>query len=176
MTFPRKELAELVTSKVRGIECVWDDDAKPQVGASGRLQAWITLTMMGVDAHGQDEERVQKHPQNPDALLSTIVGRRHVTVTARARSFDREVQAYDLLEELRTGLGTAAAADFFRNTNTALVMTHNIAVHRSAVGGRTRLEATMDIVFARLALRVVEDDPGTTIDQVNRGGLIPIDS
>ncbi len=174
MAFPRKPIAVLV-GQLAGVECIWSDDRNPQVGSTGRSDAWIELYLLSDVPKGDGEYRQAQNPNNPNALTSSIVLYTLVTISLRARSFDARRQAYEMLKDVRAKLRTVTAAAVHADNNIAFVRTQPIAGIRSvAIGPRTRLEATMDVVWSMLDGGDPGDDDGLTIGQVNSGGPVPL--
>lgn len=151
---PRDQLADLF-AELAGVACVWTEDPQPQLGLDGGPQAWIELSLLGTRPQGVDEYRQATNANNAQALTSTIVGNRSVTISVKARSYDKDTQAYDLLERVRARLGSRLAQSFFLTWNLAPRRAHPIAAYGRDVDDRTRLEATMDV---ELGLRVAETD------------------
>jgi hypothetical protein len=162
VSFPRKAIAALV-GQLAGVECIWVEERNPQVGANGE-QAWIELVILSDVPHGDGEYRQVENPNNPLALSSFIVLDKQVVVSLRAKSFDTEIQATELLADVRCQLNTVTAAAVYAEHNIAFVMTHPMSgIRAQGVGTRTRLEATMDVVWAARDGGAAKDDPGTTI-------------
>jgi hypothetical protein len=163
MAFPRKPIAVLI-GQLAGAQCIWVDDANPQVGASGRGETWVELSLLSDVPKGDGEYRQAQNPANPNALLSTIVLTTLVTISLRAKSFDAKRQAYEMLKDVRAKLRTVTAAAVHADNNIAFVRTQPIAGVRAVpIGNRTRLEATMDVVWSMLDGGDPGDDDGLTL-------------
>jgi len=171
--FPRHVVEKLV-AQFAGVPTTWVDDDQPQLGQGDAApQAWIELGVSAVTPKGQDDYRQVPHPENPDALLSAWNGYRMYMVNLRAKSLNASVQAFDLLERVRLRLTSVTANAQYDLHNLALVRTHPVAVFRVRADTRTRLEATMDVVFGWVVTAIADDDDGQTIGQINSGGPIP---
>jgi hypothetical protein len=173
---PRAALRELLAQLAGRIGCKWLGDDAPMLGQSGGpVAAWLELDVLSVRQFGTDEYRSWPNTNNALATEQAIVGWRSVTITIRAKSFNKALQAYTLLERVRRGLQSRTAAAVYAATNTAHVRTHPITVMRVKDGHRTRLDAVMDWEMAFVSHSIPNDDPGVTIGTVNApSGLIGI--
>jgi len=174
VSFPRQALAELVAQLGGVAQCKWVDVKTPQLGATGQGEAWIELAITSDAGQGDGEYRQTPDPKNPTVFLNRVVLPSLVTVTMRAKSYDAKLQAGEILKAVRWKLRTVTAGAFYAATNTAMVRTHPIAIfHGAGAGNRTRLDASMDVVFSHLDGGVPKDDAGGTFGTASPVPFVP---
>lgn len=169
---PRDAMAELV-GQLAGVSCIWLGDNAPMLGLDGGPRAWIELGERMVTPIGGDEYRQTPNANNANALDSVITGRRDMIITIRGKSFERDLQAYELVERVRLGLGSRTAQAFFLRHNIAPVMTFPTACFRVPDGHTTRLDAAMDWKIGVQVGHEANDDPGLTVATVNGNNKVP---
>lgn len=160
--FPRVEIQELVQD-ITELKVIWAGQPEPMLGqVNGRPGCWIELTVIATKTLGTDNDRLTYDPVN---LVNDVtqVSNRVYTVQFKAKSFSRDVPAFDVIDQIRRGLRSVSSRDRLVETNIAFVDWGNTVDLPVAKDSRQTSESSMDV---RIAWQV-SADPGD-----NKGGWI----
>jgi hypothetical protein len=169
----------LLVGDLADADCVWMHLPTPMVGASGRREgrAWVELSYTGDRTVGQGDYRQWPSQANPDVLDTLVTQYALVTINLKAKSFEPEKTAQDILKRVRWRLRGVTAQAVYTAANIALVDVLPIAVYRgTAPGMQVRMDASMDVVFAMYDGGDPGDDAGLTFGQANMAtaGVVPV--
>jgi hypothetical protein len=156
----------------------WADDPHPSVSDSDRAQ--IKLTVFTMYALGVDEHRRHLSDGNDGYALNTFwveeLGNRHVVINVRAEVFDKNVEASELIDRIRTGVRAGAVTAQLDALRLAYVWSEKTVRVPNTADTRALNTATADFTFAGIARQVSEvDASGGWIQTVNGNNQIPGD-
>lgn len=159
---------------------IWDGEPKGWAGRttngkSGHLVLdLITTRKIGVDEETREYNVTHAEDAEPKPLYTRIThsGHRVRTVAVRAENYDAE-EGYDLLEQIRLGLGQDDTCQAFFDNDLALNDIEDIVNIGGAAGNRAVSFASMDVLFNQCISRTYDVLPSsgdTYIDTVEIEG------
>ncbi len=156
---------------------IWDGEPKGWAGrtASGK-SGHLVLDLVATRQLGVDEETREYDVTVGENVYTRIThaGHRVRTIAVRAENYDAE-EGYDLLEQIRLGLGQDDTCALFNAAGVALNSVEDIVSLGGAAGNRAVSFASMDLLLNQTVSRTydvpVASTGDTYIDTVEVQGI-----
>jgi hypothetical protein len=172
-----KEAFQDVVRQLSGLSAnavYWENDGVPFVGDQDR--AVISMTLKTLDAVAVDEHRRDLGPPGypVTAFVTTEIGNREVFITLRAETFDKTVEAGELLDQIRTGIRAEGVRDQLNAISLAYEWSSKTIVMPTVVDQRIVSAAAADFRFGGIGQLVssIQNNQGW-ISTVNNTNTIP---
>lgn len=126
---------------------VWDEDPQPMVSDVDR--ALVTLKLGSYASNGVDE--VQSSFDDVRGYQTVQVGQRNVTLTIRVETYDKSVEASEILERLRIRLRRGSVGTSLNNIRLALQTIDATQKANTKYDNRVMNVSIMDIHLAAVS-------------------------
>lgn len=172
VTVPKDSLRALFAglAGVPASNVIWDGEPVPMVAPkAGQVQGLLTLDVVARRTLGVDEER---RTYNPDGSMTlTLGGQRELVISLRADMYGSE-EAFDLLENVRVGVGQDDVRASFRAAGVAFTQASNVQPLPGTVDNRAISVASLDFFFNQAVTKTVNvaADVGNWIETVEISG------
>lgn len=146
----------------------------PQAFISDQDRACVELRVFSITSLGVDEHRRDFGPPGypSSSYVITEIGNRTLHITIRAETYDKGVEAAEVLDQIRTRIRAEAVRDQLNAINLAFVEAQPATMVSYQVDERVVSAAIADFTFAGIA-QYVSDPDAPYIETVNTDDIVP---
>jgi hypothetical protein len=159
-------------------DVVWDPSPDFAM-ASPETATKITLTLFNIAAQGVDEHRVAFNPGGypANSLVTTEIGNREVTINCLVEVYDRDREAAEIIDAIRTGIRAASSTGALNALNLAYEWSNKTIRFAMQREQRVVSAATADFMFGGIAQLVsaIANDGNNTVASPNPGWIDDLD-
>ena len=170
----REDFAALIQS-LTGLQTVyWATNNMPYISDTDRMS--VELEVFSIRSQGVDEHRYALSPAGypTGQWVVTEVGNREVTITMRVRAFDANVDAAEMLDQIKTLLRSAASTATLNGLNLALEWAGPSIRIKEDIDTRAISCSVADFKFGGISSIVSDSELNQGwVDTVNTTDIVP---